>query len=84
MKLSFAQKLWLPLILSLLCVVALSVSDAWRIREISVQERKDGLVHTTELAIAVIKTFADQAAAASALESQAGDLKSTINVFRLA
>ncbi|HWT35530.1 MAG TPA: cache domain-containing protein, partial [Paraburkholderia sp.] len=44
-------------------MVGLSVSDAWRIRENSVQERKGDLVHTTELALAVIKTFADQAAA---------------------
>ena len=58
MRLSFAQKLWLPLILSLVCVVGLSVSDALRIRNISVQERKEDLVHATELALAVVKTFA--------------------------
>src|ERR1700756_5725877 len=63
MRLSFAQKLWLPLILSLLCVVGLSVTDAFRVRDISVQERKEDLVHATQLALAVVKTFADQAAA---------------------
>lgn len=63
MRLSFAQKLWLPLILSLLCVVGLSVTDAFRVRDISVQERKEDLVHATQLALAVVKTFAGQAAA---------------------
>lgn len=89
MRLSFSQKLWLPLILSLVCLVGLSVIDAWHTREIRLDERKADLVHATELALTVVKTFADQAAAgsmtpASSLESQAGDLQSSVAMFRLA
>ena len=63
MKLSFAQKLWLPLILGLLCLFGLSVFDAYRIKEVRLDERKQDLVHATDLALSVVKTYADQAAA---------------------
>ncbi|MGU7775722.1 methyl-accepting chemotaxis protein [Burkholderia sp. MR1-5-21] len=63
MKLSFSQKLWLPLAPSLLCLVCLTVVDAYRTREIRLEERKADLGHATELALAVVKTFADQARA---------------------
>ncbi|PLZ02856.1 chemotaxis protein [Burkholderia sp. WAC0059] len=63
MKLSFVQKLWLPLVLSLVCLLGISIVDAYRIREVRFEERKADLVHATELAIAVTKHFADQAAA---------------------
>ncbi|HEX7932936.1 MAG TPA: methyl-accepting chemotaxis protein [Paraburkholderia sp.] len=63
MRLSFRQKLWLPLILSLVLIVVLSILDAYRIREIRYEERKSDLVHATQLAISTVKTFADQAAA---------------------
>ncbi|HEY1608196.1 MAG TPA: cache domain-containing protein, partial [Paraburkholderia sp.] len=63
MKLSFSQKLWLPLILSLVLVFALSVVNAVQIRNMRVEERKTDLVHATQLGIATVKAFADQAAA---------------------
>jgi methyl-accepting chemotaxis protein len=62
-KLSFSQKLWLPLILSLVLVTVLSVLDAWRIREVRYDERKTDLIHATQLGIATVKAFADEAAA---------------------
>ncbi|MBB5460234.1 methyl-accepting chemotaxis protein [Paraburkholderia sp. Cpub6] len=62
MKLSFARKLWIPLILSLLCLAVVSTSDAYRTRAISFDARKQDLVHATELAISVVRTYADQAA----------------------
>ena len=63
MKLSFSQKLWLPLALSILCFVSLSITDAYRARQIRLEERKVDLLHATELALSVVKTYADQAAA---------------------
>lgn len=60
MRLSFPQKLWLPLVLSLLCFVGLATVNAYRTREIRLEERRGDLAHTTELALAVVAAFADQ------------------------
>ncbi|AHB04836.1 MULTISPECIES: methyl-accepting chemotaxis protein [Pandoraea] len=65
MKLSFVQKLWLPLILSLLCLAGISIYDAYQTRAMRLDERKADLKHASELALSVVKTFGDQAAAGS-------------------
>ena len=63
MKLSFSQKLWLPLILSLVLVFVLSIVDAYQMRNVRIEERKTDLIHATQLGIATVKAFADEAAA---------------------
>jgi len=63
MKLSFAQKLWLPLILSLLCLAGVSIYNACQTREMRLEERKADLKHASEIALSVVKTFGDQVAA---------------------
>jgi methyl-accepting chemotaxis protein len=65
MKLSFVQKLWMPLILSLLCLAGISIYNAYQTREIRLDERKADLEHVSETALSVVKTFGDQAAAGS-------------------
>jgi methyl-accepting chemotaxis protein len=65
MKLSFAQKLWLPLILSLICLAGISVYDAYQTRAIRLEERKSDLQHVAETALGVVKAFGEQAAAGS-------------------
>jgi methyl-accepting chemotaxis protein len=65
MKLSFVQKLRLPLILSLFCLAGVSVYDAYQTREVRLDERKADLRHASELALSVVKTFGDRAAAGS-------------------
>jgi methyl-accepting chemotaxis protein len=65
MKLSFVQKLWLPLVLSLLSLAGLSVYNACRAREIQLEERKLDLVHASDIAFAVIKTYGDAVSAGS-------------------
>ncbi|MGF6788227.1 methyl-accepting chemotaxis protein [Paraburkholderia sp. 35.1] len=65
MKLSFVQKLWLPLILSLLCLAGISIYEAYQTREVRLDERKADLKHASELALSVVKTFGDQVAAGS-------------------
>ena len=40
MKLSFVQRLWLPLILSLACLAGVSIYDAWQMRATRLEERK--------------------------------------------
>ncbi|MEW6345821.1 MAG: methyl-accepting chemotaxis protein [Paraburkholderia sp.] len=71
MRLSFRQKLWLPLILSMVLIFILSILDAYRIREIRYEERKTDLVHATQLAVAIVKSFADEAAAGKISMDQA-------------
>lgn len=65
MKLSFVQKLWLPLILSLLCLTGISIYNAYETRETQLNERKADLVHASEIALSVVKTSGDDAAAGS-------------------
>ena len=65
MKLSFAQKLWLPLILGLLCLAGISIYNAYQTREVRLDERKADLKHASEIALSVVKTFGDQVNAGS-------------------
>jgi methyl-accepting chemotaxis protein len=65
MKLSLVQKLWLPLILSLLCLAGISIYNAYQTREVRLGERKADLQHASEIALSVVKTFGDQATAGS-------------------
>ncbi|WP_240756036.1 hypothetical protein [Pandoraea sp. XY-2] len=80
MKLSFSQKLWLPLILSLACFACLSISDAISSRRIRLEERQSGLVHAMELAKSVIQSYADQAATETLTIDEAK--RSAIGVIR--
>ncbi|VVD89964.1 methyl-accepting chemotaxis protein [Pandoraea cepalis] len=80
MKLSFSQKLWLPLILSLACFACLSISDAISSRGIRLEERQSGLVHAMELAKSVIQSYADQAATGTLTIDEAK--RSAIGVIR--
>jgi methyl-accepting chemotaxis protein len=63
MRLSFSQKLWLPLILSLICLTGVSVYSAFQTRGTQLEERKENLIEATALAIRVVRSYADQAAA---------------------
>lgn len=71
MKLSFAQKLWLPLILSLLCLAGISIYDADQTRAVRLGERKADLTHASGLASNVVKSFGDQVAAGSMSDAEA-------------
>jgi methyl-accepting chemotaxis protein len=65
MKLSLVQKLWLPLILSLLCLAGISIYNAYQTREVRLVERKADLIHASEIALSILKTYGDQVAAGS-------------------
>jgi len=71
MKLSFAQKLWLPLILSLLCLAGISVYDAYQTRETRLEERKADLRHASEVALSVVKMYGDEVTAGTLPEAEA-------------
>jgi methyl-accepting chemotaxis protein len=70
-RMSLALKLWLPLILGLLCLAGISIHDAYRTKDLRLEERKADLVHASEIALSVIKTFGDQAAAGAISEAEA-------------
>ncbi len=71
MKLSFLQKLWLPLGLSLTCLAGLSLQSSYQAREIRLEERKAGLVQATEIALTVVKGFETLAASHAMDEAEA-------------
>jgi len=65
MKLSLVKKLWLPLILSLLCLTGISIYNAYQTREMRLDERKAALIGASEIALSILKTYGDQVAAGS-------------------
>ncbi|KVK97704.1 methyl-accepting chemotaxis protein [Burkholderia cepacia] len=71
MKLSFKQRLGLPLVLSLFCLILLSVTDAYRNREMRLEERKSDLVHAVQIALATAEFHAKRADAGELSAEQA-------------
>lgn len=71
MKLSFAQKLWLPLVLSLLCLAGLAVFSAVQIKQIQLNERRSDLQHVSQIAIGVIASLDEQVRQGKLSESDA-------------
>ncbi|MDG0066990.1 methyl-accepting chemotaxis protein [Burkholderia sp. IO2] len=80
MKLSFKQRLGLPLVLSLFCLMLLSVMDAYRNRDVRLEERKSDLVHATQIALATIEFYAKRADAGELSAEQAQ--KQAMDVIR--
>ncbi|CBJ43470.1 methyl-accepting chemotaxis protein [Ralstonia solanacearum] len=58
-KLSFRQKLWLPLAFSLIALTLLSVFYAYQARGIRIEERKNTLVSVTSMALNLVKQYDD-------------------------
>jgi methyl-accepting chemotaxis protein len=82
MKLSFAQKLWLPLILSLLCLGAISIYNAYQTKEVRLEERKADLKHASQVALSSVKAFGDQvnAGTLTLAEAQKRAMESVRNI----
>ncbi|MBX9427861.1 cache domain-containing protein [Ralstonia pseudosolanacearum] len=60
-KLSFRQKLWLPLAFSLIALTLMSVFNAYQARGIRIEERKNNLVSVTSMALNLVKQYDDLA-----------------------
>ncbi|WP_250471839.1 methyl-accepting chemotaxis protein [Caballeronia sp. GAFFF1] len=60
---SFAKKLWLPLILSLLCLVGLSLADAYHTRNLRIEERQLDLQHASQVVDSIVKAYARRVSA---------------------
>jgi methyl-accepting chemotaxis protein len=57
MKLSFQQKLWLPLICSLACMLAIFTFNAVQTRELRIEERSHDLANIDDVGLSVLKHF---------------------------
>jgi methyl-accepting chemotaxis protein len=56
-RLSFAQKLWLPLIVSLVGLFALSLFGAYQARQVRIDERRQGLFNVADAAYNVLAQY---------------------------
>ncbi|MEC5404214.1 methyl-accepting chemotaxis protein [Paraburkholderia sp. MPAMCS5] len=57
-RLNFKQKLWLPLVVSLLALLAVSVSATWLSRQTRVEERKNDLVNVAHVGLSIVQQYA--------------------------
>jgi len=64
-RLSFSQKLWIPLVLSLLCVVCIAAFGAWQTRQARIDEREHALKDAGDIAMSIAKRYAALAASGS-------------------
>lgn len=55
MKLSFKHRLWMPLVISLIALLAISILDIIQARDIRIEERKKDLVNVAQVAMSTIK-----------------------------
>src|SRR5690349_24761083 len=87
LKLSFTQKLWLPLVISLIALLIVSISAAYLSRETRIEERKNDLVNVAHAGLSITQQNAalvqQAAAAAQSLEEQARQLQHAMAVFHI-
>jgi methyl-accepting chemotaxis protein len=57
-KLGFAQKLWLPLVVSLVALLLVSVSAAWLSRQTRIDERKNDLINVAHVGLSIVEEYA--------------------------
>ena len=79
-KLSFQQKLWVPLICSLLCITLIFVLETIQTRNVRLEERKNDLRNVDDMALNIVKQFGDKAAAGTLSKEEAQ--KQAMDVIR--
>jgi methyl-accepting chemotaxis protein len=70
-KLSFQQKLWVPLICSLVCITAIFLFETIQTRNVRMEERQADLRNMDDMAISVVKQFGDRAASGALTKEEA-------------
>jgi methyl-accepting chemotaxis protein len=70
-SLSFRQKLWIPLVLSLICVVGIAGFGAYQTREARIEERERALRDAGEIALSIARQYAELAANGTMPEQEA-------------
>jgi methyl-accepting chemotaxis protein len=79
-KFSFTQKLWLPLIISLIALLLVSVSAAYMARSTRIGERKNDLVNVAHVGLSIVEEYA--ALAKSGVLSEADARKQALARLR--
>ena len=69
--LSLRQKLWLPLVLAWLSLLALSVFHAWQSRELQFEARRAALADITDMSLSLVRDLARQASEGQLSEAEA-------------
>ncbi|MGO4465025.1 cache domain-containing protein, partial [Pseudoduganella sp. RAF53_2] len=70
-QLSFRQKLWIPLLCSLLCIAAIFIYDAVKMRQLRIDERLADLSNVDDAALNVVKMYGDRVAAGTVTKEAA-------------
>ena len=70
-KIKFSQKLWIPFFISLIALVAISVFDAYKMRQIQIDGRKQLLVSVSTQAVNLVKQYDDLAKSGAMTEEEA-------------
>lgn len=70
-KLTFQQKLWVPLICSLLCITAIFLYETIQTRNLRIEERSNELRHIDDAGLSIVKQFGDKAAAGTMPKEEA-------------
>ncbi|WGS52246.1 methyl-accepting chemotaxis protein [Paraburkholderia sp. D15] len=70
-RFSFTQKLWLPLVVSLIALLAVSVSAAWLSRQTRIEERKHDLVNVAHVGLSIVAEYAALAQSGALGEAEA-------------
>jgi methyl-accepting chemotaxis protein len=58
-KLTFAKKLWIPLCVSLACLTGVTVFDAWSLRQVRIEERKQDLANNADNVVSLVGQYAE-------------------------
>jgi len=70
-KLSFKQKLWLPLIISMIALFMVAVFAAYQSRQTRLEERKNDLVNSAQIGLGIVKEYAALAQSGALSEADA-------------
>jgi methyl-accepting chemotaxis protein len=70
-RLSFSQKLWIPLILSLVCITCIAWLGAWQTRHARTEERERALKDAGDISMSIARRYAALAAKGAMTEDEA-------------
>jgi methyl-accepting chemotaxis protein len=70
-RLTFQQKLWVPLVCSLLCIMAIFIVDAFHARDVRMEERSNDLRNIIDGALSIVKGYDAQVASGALSKEEA-------------
>ncbi|MDC8758106.1 methyl-accepting chemotaxis protein [Janthinobacterium fluminis] len=75
-KLTFQQKLWIPLLCSLLCITGIFIYNALQTRTLRIEERSNDLANVADMGISVLKMYGELADGGKMTKDEAQKLAS--------